>query len=391
MVRRGSSSRLRPGCKKGAGSPAEINLRECDIVNMAVARQADAPVLLVGDIDRGGVFASLIGTLILLRGQERALIKGLVINKFRGEPRLLDPGLEMLKERTGVPVLGVIPYLEGLHIAQEDSVALDIPEEPTGPVEGIDIAVIRLPRISNFDDFDPLELEPGVTLRYVGTVGELGLPAAIILPGSKHTLSDLAWLRRQGLDRRIAGLAARGVAVVGICGGYQMLGETIFDPSGVEKKTNQKTCGLGLLPVRTEFSCGKTTYQVTAEVLSGTSFLSGIAGAFLEGYEIHAGRSEALNDAIRPLFRLSRRGGRSVETLDGAITDAGTVWGTYVHGLFNDTAFRRTWLSSLGWTPPEREWDLVSLRQAEYDRLAATVRENLNMPLLQRIVGLHPG
>ena len=373
---------------EGAGSPAEINLRESDIVNMAIARQAGAPVLLVGDIDRGGVFSSLIGTLILLEEEERELIKGVVINKFRGDFRLLGSGLEMLKERTGIPVLGVIPYLKGLHIAQEDSVALDIPEEPTGPVQEIDIAVIRLPRISNFDDFDPLKLEPGVTLRYVSTVRQLGSPAAVILPGSKHTLSDLAWLRRQGLDRRIVDLAERGVAVVGICGGYQMLGKSIADPLGVEAKAGPEIRGLGLLPVKTEFSCEKSTHQVAAEVLSGPEFLSGITGVLLAGYEIHAGRSLPTNDQVQPLFRLLRRDGRSVKALDGATDATGNVWGTYVHGLFNETAFRRAWLSSLGWTPSGREWDLASLRHTEYDRLAVTVRESLDMPLLRSIVGL---
>jgi len=376
---------------EGAGSPAEINLRESDIVNMAVARQADAPVLLVGDIDRGGVFASLIGTLILLKEEERPFIKGLVINKFRGDPRLLSPGLEMLKERTGVPVLGVIPYLNGLHIAQEDSVALDTQEQSTDPQQGVDIAVIRLPRISNFDDFDPLALEPGVSLRFVNTVREIGTPAAVVLPGSKNTLSDFAWLRRQALDRRVVDLARRGAAVVGICGGYQMLGETISDPLGVEMRAEQKICGLGLLPVNTEFGCEKTTHQVEAEVISTAGFFAHIAGTRLAGYEIHAGQSLTISDKVQPLFRVLRRNEGSVESLDGATNNAGNIWGTYVHGLFNESSFRRAWLSSLGWTPPDRQWDLASLRHAEYDRLAEEVREGLDMSLLRQIIGFSRG
>ena len=397
---------------EGAGSPAEINLRQSDIVNMAVALHADAPVLLVGDIDRGGVFASLVGTLVLLEEAERRLVKGLVVNKFRGDVRLLQPGLEMLEDRVGVPVLGVIPYLHNLYIAEEDAVAL----EGASPVVNspgafdtaaapsvaatLDVAVIRLPRISNFDDFDALELEPGVRVRYISTSRELGQPAAVILPGTKHTVADLDWLRSQGLDARIADLAWQGTAVVGICGGYQMLGRSISDPSGVESLGGAQSAGLDLLPVTTDFAAAKETHQVQAKALAGPGFLSTTAGTEVAGYEIHMGRSQGIGNGAHPLFRLTHRSGRRVRSLDGAIDAAGRVWGTYLHGIFDNTPFRRAWLRSLGWSPPRREADhedladlaarveLGAIRQAAYDRLAASVRSSLDMDRLRAVVGM---
>lgn len=370
---------------EGAGSPAEINLRQNDIVNMAVALFANAPVLLVGDIDRGGVFASLVGTLALLEEEERELVKGLVINKFRGDLRLLQSGLEMLEARANVPVLGVVHYLHQLKIAEEDSVALDgtLAAAADGAPEDLDVAIVRLPRISNFDDFDALALETGVRVRYVSTARELGRPAAVILPGTKHTLSDLGWLRSQGLDARIVDLARQGAAVVGICGGYQMLGRSIADPLGVESPAGAGLPGLGLLPLVTEFAAAKTTHQAKGRVLPGPGFLSAVAGMQVAGYEIHMGQSEWVNDRVRPLFRLTHR-----EALDGAVDASGRIWGTYLHGLFDNTDFRRAWLKSLGWSPPDREVDMATIREAEYDRLAAAVRSSLDMPRLRRIAGL---
>jgi adenosylcobyric acid synthase len=369
---------------EGAGSPAEINLRQSDIVNMAVALHADAPVLLTGDIDRGGVFASLVGTLVLLDKAECRLVKGLVINKFRGDLRLLEPGLAMLEERAGVPVLGVIPWLPQLQIAEEDSVALDAAPTATDvPAGTLDVCVIRLPRISNFDDYDALALEPGVQVRYVDSARGLGRPAAVILPGTKHTLADLRWLRAQGLDRRIVELALQGAAIVGICGGYQMLGLTISDRLGVESQGGEQLAGLGLLPLRTEFAAAKTTHQVQAETLPGPGFLALAAETQVSGYEIHMGHSERVGSQARPLFKFSHR-----EALDGAVDAAGRVWGTYLHGVFDNTAFRRAWLSRLGWSPPDQDVDLSAIRQAEYDRLAAAVRSSLDMDQLRQMVGL---
>ena len=382
----GSLARLREQYElviiEGAGSPAEINLRESDIVNMAVARHARAPVILVGDIDRGGVFASLVGTLVLLEEEERRLVKGLVINKFRGDLRLLGSGLEMLEERAKVPVLGVVHYLYQLKIAEEDSVALDGTLTAAPPGDGTDIVVIRLPRISNFDDFDALALEPGVDLRYVDQCRALGHPAAVILPGTKHTLSDLAWLRAKGLDRSIQDLAQQGAAVVGICGGYQMLGLSISDPLGVESEPDEAQVGLGLLPLRTEFAPAKITHQAVGTVLRGRDFTAATA-EMVRGYEIHMGQSALEEDEARPLLRWSHR-----EGLDGAVDSSGRIWGSYLHGLFDNSDFRRAWLQSLGWSPPDQVVELEAVRQAEYDRLAAAVRASLDMAHLRRIVGI---
>ncbi len=373
---------------EGAGSPAEINLRESDIVNMAIARHADAPVLLVGDIDRGGVFASLVGTLILLEEEERRLVKGLVINKFRGDVNLFQSGLEMLEERAGVPVLGVVPYLPDLHIAEEDSVALDDLSAMVKMDDVLDIAVIHLPRIANFDDFDALALEPGVQVRYVSAARELGRPDAVILPGTKHTVADLEWLRGRGLDTPIVELAGQGVAIVGICGGYQMLGRSIADPSGIESLGGAECVGLELLPIETEFAAAKETHQVWAEALPGSDFLATAAGEKVTGYEIHMGHSQLSGNDAHPLFRLIQRSGQPVDSFDGAVDAAGRIWGTYLHGLFDNTDFRRAWLRSLGWSPPDQDVDFWTVRQTAYDRLAEAVRSRLDMDRVRQIAGL---
>lgn len=359
---------------EGAGSPAEINLKAGDIVNMRVARYANAPVLLVGDIDRGGVFAALVGTMVLLEPEERALVKGFIINKFRGDVRLLGDGLTMLQERAfGVPTLGVVPFLPNLRIADEDSVALE-----TRHVRGdgeIEIAVVRLPRISNFDDFDALAAEPGVRVRFVQHPDEMTeRPTALILPGSKATIADLAWLRATGLAARIQALAREGVPLVGICGGYQMLGQWLEDPDGVEAPPGTRVPGLGLLPTHTIFARQKATFQVEVEGCSGALF-AGIAGA--RGYEIHMGRTQS----PAPLLRLRRTSGETV--LDGA--QQGAVWGTYVHGLFDNAALRHAWLKSLGWRPQgvglSENW-----REREYDRLADHVAAHVDINAIAALV-----
>jgi adenosylcobyric acid synthase len=310
---------------EGAGSAAEINLRESDIVNMAVARYANAPVLLVGDIDRGGVFASLVGTMVLLEEDERRLIKGFVINKFRGDAALLHDGLAMLEERTGVPVLGVVPFIRDLQIAEEDSVALEEPWrrlriKPSPGCE-VDIAVVRLPRISNFDDFDALALEEGVQVRFIDGPDRLGRPQAIVLPGTKNTITDLLWLRRVGLARAICELAEKGIPVVGICGGYQMLGRTISAPNRVESAEGQVD-GLGLLPVDTVFEAVKATYQARARIETDRGFFAKIEGQEIEGYEIHMGHSRGGKPAFRllPTGRWTKEGRYSAPTCTACST-----------------------------------------------------------------------
>lgn len=369
---------------EGAGSPAEINLKEGDIVNMRVARHAESPVLLVGDIDRGGVFAALVGTMVLLEPEERALVKGFIINKFRGEISLLGDGLHMLQERAfNTPTLGVIPFLPHIGVAAEDSVALDtpLPFPPSkGGVRGVvDIAVIRLPRISNFDDFDPLKAETGVQLRFVERVEELGQPAAIILPGSKTTLADLAWLRQSGLAERIVSLAQAHTPVVGLCGGYQILGRRLLDPDGAEAEPGASASGLDLLPIETIFAGDKRTVQVQATLQTPAGALAPLQGTPIRGYEIHMGRSRYLADGAPPLCYI---GSNEAGHADGASVKGGQIWGTYLHGIFDNDALRHAWLRSLGWQGDGQVFD----RQAAYGRLAEHVRSHLDMAALQNII-----
>ncbi|MHB1415352.1 MAG: cobyric acid synthase [Chloroflexota bacterium] len=370
---------------EGAGSPAEVNLRDNDIVNMRVALAAAAPVLLVADIDRGGVFASLVGTLALLEPDERATVKGLVINKFRGDRALLEDGLTFLEGRTGVPVAGVIPYVRDLRIADEDSVALEggWRGRPRAP---LDIAVLHLPRIANFDDFDPLHAEPAVSLRLVDKANELGRPDLVILPGTKATVADLAFLRQTGLADALVALAREGVPVMGICGGYQMLGRTLRDPLHVESAAVE-TPGLDLLPVETTFAADKSTCRVRGRVLGGPGLLSLAEGEEVDGYEIHMGQTTG---ALRPALRLHERSGRPVDSLDGVVSADGLVCGTYLHGLFERQGFRRRLLE---WLAQRKGVALAELaagldKDREYDRLAAVVRENLDMRLVYGLVGL---
>jgi adenosylcobyric acid synthase len=364
---------------EGAGSPAEINLKGGDIVNMRVAQYAGAPVLLVGDIDRGGVFAALVGTMMLLEPEERALVKGFVINKFRGDINLLGDGLHMLQERTfNTPTLGVIPYLPQIGIAAEDSVTLDKALPGPGAENMVDIAVIRLPRIANFDDFDPLAAEPGVQVRFVEQVEKLASPVAIILPGSKMTLPDLAWLRESALAERIIQLARAGTPIVGICGGYQMLGESLFDLSGVEADGGTRAAGLGLLPVETIFTGDKRTIQVQATLQCETGPFALLKGTPIRGYEIHMGRSQ-ISANVSPLCRV---GQESNHHFDGAVSNDGRMWGTYLHGLFDNNALRHAWLRSLGWQGTGQAFD----REQAYNRLADHVRSHLDMAVLRQIV-----
>ena len=374
---------------EGAGSPAEINLKATEIVNMRVARYAEAPVLLCGDIDRGGVFAALVGTLELLEPAERETVKGFVINKFRGDPALLADGLTMLEERTGIPVLGVVHHFRDIHIPEEDSVALDLPSRSVGPA-ALDIAVIQLPHISNFDDFDPLAREPGVGLRYVATAADLGHPDLIILPGSKTTIPDLVWLEGQGLAQGIIERYRAGAAIIGICGGYQMLGTQLYDPEGIESSC-QERAGLGLLPLTTVFAGSKETHRVQGEVAAAAGLLAGAAGAAVQGYEIHMGRTSG-EGAVAP-FRIRDRSDIAVTAataLDGAMDGGGQVLGTYIHGLFHNGGLRRAVLTELarrkGVTLPAAGPDTAM--EAEFDKLADWVRGSLQMDAIYRMTGL---
>lgn len=373
---------------EGAGSPAEINLRHVDIVNMAVARYADAPVLLVGDIERGGVFAQLVGTMALLEPEERELVKGFVINKFRGDETLLTSGLDMLQERTGVPVAGVLPYFFDIHIPEED--ALGLPDDAGGGKDpAVDVVVIRLPHLANFDDFDPLHHEPAVRTRYVTRAEEFGAPDLVVIPGSKTTVSDLDWLRAHGLAERILAARSAGTPVVGICAGYQMLGVELLDPEEVESP-RAATMGLGLLPVSTTFLQEKSTHQVKARVVDARGLLSGCPDANLTAYEIHMGTSTG--EGLGHPFVLETRSGRRVELPDGALDAAGLTLGTYMHGLFHNRAVRRAMLEFVanrkGVTPPEPVSDID--QNEEYDKLAAFVRERVDLDLVYRAAGLKP-
>jgi adenosylcobyric acid synthase len=374
---------------EGAGSPAEINLKPRDIVNMFVAELADAPVLLVGDIDRGGVFASFVGTLELLVPEERARIAAFVVNKFRGDLRLLQSGLDFLTARTGKPVLGVIPHVARLRIADEDSVSLEdrAGRKRAGPGE-LDIAVVRLPRISNYDDVEALEHEPGVVVRFADRPAEVRGADLVILPGSKSTASDLAWLRSSGIDAVIAERAAGGEPVLGICGGCQMLGQSLLDPHGVESP-EPSVPGLGLLPLRTRFERTKTTAQVRARV-ADASFLGHGGGEELTGYEIHMGVIEQLAEARAP-FTIVQRNGRQALVTDGAVGAGGAVVGTMLHGLFENAALRAGLLRYLrdrkGLAEPAGR-EAVPSRFAEYDRLEAVLREHIDHELLWRIARL---
>lgn len=367
---------------EGAGSPAELNLRTRDLANMALARYAQAPVLLVGDIERGGIFAQLLGTLWLCTPEEQALVRGLVVNKFRGELSFFQEGVCLLEERSRLPVLGVIPYWSDLRLPAEDAADLDV-QGPTAPPDpgSLDIAVIRLPHIANFDDFAPLEAEPGVAVRYVSSQATLGQPHAVILPGTKSTMADLLWLREQGLDQSIQRLAQAGAGVVGICGGYQMLGRSIRDPLGVESPLPE-VAGLALLPVDTVFEPIKATHQAEARVLGGPGWLAALQGQAIRGYEIHMGQTASQ----QPWLEISRRSGTPIALADGAVEGTGQVWGCYLHGLFANDTLRRTWLASLGWRRAVGQTGASAEAQTMLDHLAAHVEAHMDLVRLQTVI-----
>ena len=357
---------------EGAGSPAEINLRADDIVNMGLAQRVDAPVLLAGDIDRGGVFAQLYGTVALLQKEEQDRIAGLVINKFRGDIEILRPGLAMLEEKTGKPVLGVVPYLH-VDVDDEDSLAPRL--ERQGAHKPLDAVVIRLPRMSNFTDFAPLETHPQIGVRYVDEVRRLASPDLVILPGTKSTIDDLLWLRQSGLEAAIRKLASQGTPILGVCGGYQMLGEMLHDPDRVERSEPGSVRGMGLLPVETIFIGQKHRRQVKAVVSA-----EALAGAELEGYEIHMGRTEVTG---APFCILDD--GRP----DGCVQD--NVWGTYLHGLFDSGALTEK-LAEMLCRRKGLQLELAqplshaAYQRQQFDLLAEGVRQALDMKKIYRIM-----
>jgi adenosylcobyric acid synthase len=371
---------------EGAGSPAEVNLKEHDIANMDVARAAGARVLLVGDIDRGGVFAALVGTMELLDPGERALVGAFVVNRFRGDAGQLEPGLRLLRERTGVPVAGVLPFLPGLRIADEDSVSLERrrPIRRAAPGE-LEIAVVRLPRISNHDELDPLEHEPGVVVRFVERPEDLRGADLVVLPGSKSTVEDLRWVRDTGIAGELVARASRGEPVLGVCGGCQMLGVALHDPEGAESR-EREAAGLGVLPLVTRFRRDKTTARVRARVAAGLLAPGGAHEA--SGYEIHMGEVERTGGS--PALRVVARDGAACDREDGAVSADGAVVGTLVHGLLEDDAVRAALLARLrarrGLDAPGGP--AVPPREVEYDRLADTLAAHLDWDLLCRLAGV---
>jgi adenosylcobyric acid synthase len=379
---------------EGAGSPAEINLNEGEIVNMRIARLAEAPVVLAGDIDRGGVFAAFVGTLALLPPADADRVRAFVVNKFRGNPALLTSGLDALVARTGRPVLGVVPYLRDVPVAAEDSLDLD-GRDATGPAL-LDVAVVRLPRIANFDDFEPLAREPGVRVRFVGTPAALAGADLVIVPGSKFTIGDLGWLRETGLAAAVVAAAAGGRRVLGVCGGYQMLGETLADPHGVEsfageaRSEAREVRGLGLLPVATTFTPVKRTVRVRARVAADAGVFARARGLELSAYEIHVGTT-ARRPPAGHAFTIVGRGGSAADEPDGAVNAAGTVIGTYLHGLFANDGLRRAMLADLAASKglvPDPRWG--SPGGDRYDRLADAVGGALDLALLARLARVDP-
>lgn len=367
---------------EGAGSPAEINLKQDDIVNMGMAQMVKAPVLLAGDIDRGGVFAQLLGTISLLTREEQTYVKGFIINKFRGDKSILAPGLTMLEEKGGVPILGVMPYIP-LDIDEEDSLSERFQKKV--PIGLVDIAVIRLPRISNFTDFHPFECVEGVSVRYVSTPQALQEPDIIILPGTKNTIQDLLWLRQTGMEAKILQMASKNKIIFGVCGGYQMLGETIYDLDGVEQKGIIR--GLGLLPIKTVFQVEKVRTRVKGTIEKVQGKLSALTGVAFEGYEIHMGTSELIGNGKG--FSLLWEKEEKEKKADGAWKE--NIYGTYVHGLFDQEEIVKTILSSV---LKEKGIDSSSLKafsmeeykERQYNLLADAIRENLDMDAIYEIM-----
>lgn len=366
---------------EGAGSPAEINLKQDDIVNMGMAKMAKAPVLLAGDIDRGGVFAQLVGTLMLLEEEEKKIVKGTIINKFRGDKTILDPGVVMLEEMTGIPVVGVTPYMQ-IDIEDEDSLSERFSHKNSCGL--IEIAVIRLPRISNFTDFAVLEGMEEINLRYVDKVERLGHPDMIILPGTKNTMADLKWIREGGLENAILKEKEKGTVIFGICGGYQMLGELLEDPAGIEEGGSMR--GIGLLPTRTVFTDAKIRTRVYGKLQNLSGTLKGLSEKNIIGYEIHMGVTSQVNQS-GCFSCISEEGHEQKE--DGACLE--NVYGTYIHGIFDEYGIAWELVRALGEKKGIRLEDMVytnrwDYKEKQYDLLADTLRKHLDMGMIYKIL-----
>ena len=363
---------------EGAGSPAEINLRAGDIVNMSMAESADAPVILVGDINLGGVFASLLGTIMLLTEEERARVKGVIINKFRGDVKILEPGLKMLEDRIHIPVLGVIPWMD-VELEDEDSVTERF-ERKVGQGD-LDVAVVKLKHISNFTDFQSLALQPGVRVRYAQNAKELESADLIVLPGTKNTIEDLIDLRNRGMDAAIVRHARKGGMVIGVCGGYQMLGRKLHDPDHVESRVPE-LAGLDLLDMEVTFAKEKHTAQASG-VVEASGWLTEASGVTVDGYEIHAGYNHLGENAV-PWLRI---GGK----VDGVMNAQGNVLGSYLHGLFDDGQLfaaiaahirKEKGIATENQTPVSFE----EFREREFDRIADIVRASVDMDMIYNII-----
>jgi len=363
---------------EGAGSPAEINLKDDDIVNMGMAKAARSPVLLVGDIDRGGVFAQLYGTVALLPPEEQKMVKGIIVNKFRGDESILTPGVRQIEELLHIPAVGVVPYMR-IDVDDEDSLSERLTNKKA---ELIDIAVIRVPRLSNFTDFNVLDGIDGVSLRYVDSVRQFGEPDMVILPGTKNTMKDLLWMRQNGLEAKVIRHASGGGAVLGICGGYQMLGKKLSDPLGVEEGGSIN--GMGLLPTETEFSAEKERTRVTGRFGDISGVFSSLSGLPFEGYEIHMGRTDCAEPMAELLDSVTGQ-----KRSDGC--QSGSVYGTYVHGILDMGGVAEAVISALA-AKKGISLDQIGkvsnldYKQQQYDILAATMREHMDMKKIYEIL-----
>jgi adenosylcobyric acid synthase len=378
---------------EGAGSPAEINLQEHDIVNMRMAHAADAACLLVSDIDRGGVFASLLGTLELLEPEDRARIRGFVINKFRGDESLLRPGVTAMERRLGIPCVGIVPYLHNLGLDEEDGVALEDRASAlrrwknyeTGPARALRIGVIALPHMANFTDFDALALEPSVSLAFLEDPEEMAAADLLVLPGSKQTINDLDWLHHRGFAQELRRLCKKGTPVAGICGGFQMLGSAIDDPRGIENQGEPcSRRGLGLLPVRTLLHAEKTVRRVQGHVRAEFFGVGARPEKGFTGYEIHVGET-VYEPGSRPLAEIVRQEIPG-SVPDGAVSTSGRALGTYVHGFFDNDDFRHSFLAaarkSMDLAPAESWANVAAERETRIDRLADHLRKSLDIDLI---------